>query len=122
MSQQPEKILLSQAGLSVRSRRCLENLNFKTLGDVTTITLEQYLKCRHVGQTSANEVKQKLREHGLDFKPSPLESPAKPTTSLSNDWRSKVVTKEDLEFLLKVCKGLTKPLTLGLAIELLNKR
>ncbi len=50
---------------SIRARRALENLRIRTLGDLTAKTEPELLACKNFGQTSLNEVKQRLAEYGL---------------------------------------------------------
>ena len=50
---------------SVRSRRALESLGITTLGELVQRTEAELLACKNFGQTSLNEVRQKLGEHGL---------------------------------------------------------
>lgn len=61
---------LSNLGLSVRSRRCMEELGLVTVGDLVQKTEEDLLACRNFGQVSLKEVKEKLSELGLTLKPS----------------------------------------------------
>jgi DNA-directed RNA polymerase subunit alpha len=52
-------------GLSIRSRRCMETLGLKTIGELTRKTEKELLACANFGQTSLLEVKRKLAEFGL---------------------------------------------------------
>lgn len=54
--------------LSVRSRRCMERLGLKTLGELLEHTEAELLAAPNFGQTSLNEVRQKLAELGLALK------------------------------------------------------
>ena len=56
---------ISQIEFSVRVRRALERLNVKALGDLAQKTEAELLGCRNFGQTSLNEVVQRLAEYGL---------------------------------------------------------
>jgi DNA-directed RNA polymerase subunit alpha len=56
---------LAQIEFSVRARKALERLNVKTLGELAIKTEAEMLACRNFGQTSLNEVKQRLAEFGL---------------------------------------------------------
>ncbi|MGC9455437.1 MAG: DNA-directed RNA polymerase subunit alpha C-terminal domain-containing protein [Phycisphaerae bacterium] len=76
-SQQPEPDEQEQGVLatpiesvefSVRARRALETLGARTLGDLVSKTESELLACKNFGQTSLNEVKQRLAEYGLDLK------------------------------------------------------
>jgi len=59
---------ISQIEFSVRARRALEQLGVKTLGDLTAKTEAELLACRNFGQTSLNEVCQRLAEYGLKLR------------------------------------------------------
>ena len=56
---------LSQVEFSVRARRALETLGVATLGSLAAKTEPELLACRNFGQTSLNEVQQRLAEYGL---------------------------------------------------------
>ncbi len=58
-------IPLDQVELSVRARKALETLNVNTLGDLTQHSEGELLACRNFGQTSLNEVRERLAEYGL---------------------------------------------------------
>ncbi|MFP4141627.1 MAG: DNA-directed RNA polymerase subunit alpha C-terminal domain-containing protein [Phycisphaerae bacterium] len=53
---------------SVRSRRALETLGINTLGDLAAKTEAELLACKNFGQTSLNEMRQRLTENGLDLR------------------------------------------------------
>jgi DNA-directed RNA polymerase subunit alpha len=53
---------------SVRSRRALETLGIDTLGDLAAKTEAELLACKNFGQTSLNEIRQRLNENGLDLR------------------------------------------------------
>lgn len=53
--------------LSVRSRRCMERIGVKTIGDLVEKTEAELLAGPNFGQTSLNEVRQKLAELGLQL-------------------------------------------------------
>jgi len=55
---------------SIRSRRALESLKVLTLGDLIMHTEAEMLACRNFGQTSLNEVRQRLAEYGLRLRDS----------------------------------------------------
>lgn len=57
--------LLSQVAFSVRARRALETLEASTLGELASKTEAELLACRNFGQTSLNEIQQRLGEYGL---------------------------------------------------------
>jgi len=54
--------------LSVRAGKCLEKLNINTFGDIIKNTEQELLHVRNFGQTSLNEIKQKLASYGLSLK------------------------------------------------------
>jgi len=54
--------------LSVRSRKCMQRLNIETIGDLCEKSEADLLATKNFGQTSLNEVKQKLGEIGLGLK------------------------------------------------------
>ena len=58
---------ISEITVSVRVRRCLERLGAVTLGDVAALSEEKLLACKNFGQTSLEEVKLLLRQHGLSL-------------------------------------------------------
>jgi DNA-directed RNA polymerase subunit alpha len=60
--------LLSEIEFSGRSRKCLQRLGLVTVGDLTTKTEAELLAAKNFGQTSLNEVKQKLAEFGLSLR------------------------------------------------------
>ena len=53
---------------SVRARRALESLRIVTLGELASRTEAELLGCRNFGQTSLNEVRQRLAEFGLQLR------------------------------------------------------
>lgn len=54
--------------LSVRSRKCLQKLNLRTIGDLTSRTEAELLGCKNFGVTSLNEVKKALTDLGLSLR------------------------------------------------------
>jgi DNA-directed RNA polymerase subunit alpha len=61
---------LSEIEFSSRSRKCLQRLGLMTLGDLTTKSEAELLSAKNFGQTSLNEIKQKLGEFGLTLRKS----------------------------------------------------
>jgi len=61
---------LDQIEFSVRARRALDGLGLKTLGDLASRTEGELLACRNFGQTSLNEIRQRLAEYGLKLRES----------------------------------------------------
>ena len=55
--------------LSVRSRRALDTLGVRTLGELANLSEQQLLACKNFGQTSLMEIKKKLETYGLVLKP-----------------------------------------------------
>lgn len=54
--------------LSVRSRKALQRLNVGTLGELAGRSEAELLACKNFGQTSLNEIKQRLAEYGLSLR------------------------------------------------------
>ncbi|MCD6303626.1 MAG: tetratricopeptide repeat protein, partial [Planctomycetes bacterium] len=54
--------------LSIRARRAFETLHIRTLGDLIGKTEAELLACKNFGQTSLNEVRQRLAEYGLHLR------------------------------------------------------
>jgi len=59
---------VAELDLSVRSRRALETLGVRTLGELGSLTETQLLACKNFGQTSLMEIKKKLEAYGLGLK------------------------------------------------------
>jgi len=59
---------LTEIELSSRSRKCLQRLNLLTVGDLVSRSEEELLATKNFGQTSLNEIKAKLTEHGLSLR------------------------------------------------------
>lgn len=64
-SPDPAKRPVTELDLSVRSRRVIDLLKIKTIGDLSGKTEAELLACPNFGQTSLNEIKTKLDELGL---------------------------------------------------------
>jgi len=56
--------------LSVRSFNCLKRASINVVGDLVVKTEEEMMKVRNLGRKSLEEVKKKLEDLGLSFKPS----------------------------------------------------
>ena len=54
--------------LSVRSRKCLQKLNIRTIGELTQKTDAELLGCKNFGVTSLNEIKRALTNLGLSLR------------------------------------------------------
>lgn len=61
---------IAQLDFSIRARKALEGLNVVTLGDLSSKSEAELLGCKNFGQTSLNEITQRLSEHGLKLKES----------------------------------------------------
>ena len=59
---------LSEIEFSGRSRRCLQRLGLLTVGDLLIKSEAELLAIKNFGQTSLNEIKQKLGEFGLSLR------------------------------------------------------
>ena len=59
---------VEQIEFSVRARKAIESLGVKTLGDLAARTDAELLACKNFGQTSLNEVRQRLAEFGLQLR------------------------------------------------------
>lgn len=57
--------------LSVRSQRCLEQLNLMTLGDLSKCSEKELMACKNFGRISLEKIKQALAKHNLALKASP---------------------------------------------------
>jgi DNA-directed RNA polymerase subunit alpha len=64
-SQDILKHSVDELELSVRSRRCLELLGVRLIGDLTAKSKEELLAARNFGRTSLTEIREKLALHGL---------------------------------------------------------
>lgn len=53
---------------SVRARRCMQRLNIETIGDLCQKTEQELTSTKNFGETSLNEVKQRLGELGLGLR------------------------------------------------------
>ncbi|MCK4340603.1 MAG: tetratricopeptide repeat protein [Phycisphaerae bacterium] len=60
---------VSELELSVRSRRCLQRLNVRTLRDLLQYSEAELLATRNFGVTSLTEIKARLAENGLQLTP-----------------------------------------------------
>ncbi len=67
-SPDPGRRPISELDLSVRSRRIVDLLKIRTIGDLAIKTEAELLACPNFGQTSLNEIKTKLDEFGLSLR------------------------------------------------------
>jgi DNA-directed RNA polymerase subunit alpha len=59
---------VTELDLSVRSRRIVDLLKIRSIGDLSNKTEAELLACPNFGQTSLNEIKTKLDELGLSLR------------------------------------------------------
>jgi DNA-directed RNA polymerase subunit alpha len=64
------KRMVADLDLSVRSRKALDFLGLRSIGDLAAISEARLLACKNFGQTSLAEIKKKLRDFGLSLKDS----------------------------------------------------
>jgi DNA-directed RNA polymerase subunit alpha len=67
-SPDPTRRPISELDLSVRSRRIVDLLKIRTIGDLAQKTEAELLACPNFGQTSLNEIKTKLDEFGMSLR------------------------------------------------------
>jgi DNA-directed RNA polymerase subunit alpha len=67
-SPDPVRRPITELDLSVRSRRIVDLLKIRTIGDLSNKTEAELLACPNFGQTSLNEIKTKLDEFGLSLR------------------------------------------------------
>ena len=67
-SPDPSRRPITELDLSVRSRRIVDLLKIRTIGDLAQKTEAELLACPNFGQTSLNEIKTKLDELGLSLR------------------------------------------------------
>jgi len=58
-------MLTSDLRLSLRANNCLEEAAISTLRELVSRTREELMELRNFGETSLEEIEEKLREHGL---------------------------------------------------------
>jgi DNA-directed RNA polymerase subunit alpha len=58
---------VAELELSVRSANCLQNADIKYIGELVQRTEAEMLKTKNFGRKSLNEIKEILRDMGLDF-------------------------------------------------------
>ncbi len=56
---------VTELNLSVRARKCMNKLGIVTLGDLTQRSAQELLEAKNFGQTSLQEVRDKLQQRGL---------------------------------------------------------
>ena len=70
---------LAELNLSVRATNCLESENIRTVRDLVCCAEDQLLEVRNFGETTLNEVREKLADFGLRLG---MRVPAAPTSPL----------------------------------------
>jgi DNA-directed RNA polymerase subunit alpha len=60
----PATIPIEEMDLSIRARRCMENLEITTVADLLDRTESELLGAKNFGQTSLNEIRRKLESMG----------------------------------------------------------
>jgi DNA-directed RNA polymerase subunit alpha len=59
---------VSDLNLSVRARKCMNRLGIASLGELIQRTADELLEAKNFGMTSLNEVREKLRQMGLNLR------------------------------------------------------
>lgn len=59
---------VSELQLSVRARKALQRLNIQTIGELASRSETELLGVKNFGQTSLNEIRQRLGEYGLTLR------------------------------------------------------
>ncbi len=67
-SQDPRGIPISALDLSIRARRCMENLEIQTVGELLDRSEAELLAAKNFGQTSLNELRRKLDPLGFQLR------------------------------------------------------
>ncbi len=64
----PLDVPIESLDFSIRARRCMENLEIRTVGDLMQHTETELLASKNFGQTSLNEVRRKLDSLGVSLR------------------------------------------------------
>jgi len=67
-SDDPRAASIDALDLSIRSRRCMETLEIKTVAELTERSEQELMASKNFGLTSLNEIRKKLEERGLSLK------------------------------------------------------
>lgn len=59
---------VSDLNLSVRARKCMNRLGIATMGELISRSADELLEAKNFGMTSLNEVREKLRQMGLNLR------------------------------------------------------
>ncbi len=63
-----EAASIDELELSVRSRKCMDRLNIRTIGELISLSEADLISAKNFGRVSLNEIKQKLTERGLSLR------------------------------------------------------
>jgi DNA-directed RNA polymerase subunit alpha len=64
----PKDVSIEKLDLSIRARRCMDNLEIRTIGDLIGHSEAELLASKNFGQTSLNEVRRKLEGFALTLR------------------------------------------------------
>lgn len=64
----PNETSIDALDLSIRARRCMENLEIHTIGDLLQHSENELLASKNFGQTSLNEIRRKLEGLGMSLR------------------------------------------------------
>jgi DNA-directed RNA polymerase subunit alpha len=67
-SDDPRSETIDSLDLSIRSRRCVETLGIKTVGELADRSENELMSSKNFGLTSLNEIRKKLTERGLSLR------------------------------------------------------
>ena len=59
---------VSELNLSVRARKCMNRLAISSIGELIHRSADELLEAKNFGMTSLNEVREKLRQMGLNLR------------------------------------------------------
>ncbi len=59
---------VTDLNLSVRSRKCMNRLNIKTIGELVIHTADELLECKNFGVTSLKEIREKLTNFNIKLR------------------------------------------------------
>ena len=87
---------LSELEFSVRTENCLKNANIRTVGDLIKKTEIELRRSRNYGLKSINNIKDKLKELGLNLREETTNK-NKSLTEITELWKDRVVPDEIFE-------------------------
>ena len=70
--------------LSVRSRNCLSAMDIDSLGDLTRVSEQELLSGKNFGETSLDEVRELMKQHGLSIGQNLHDKQREPTVSFKD--------------------------------------